>query len=56
MKAPLLAVLAIAVQVIVNHKYLANFVMIGWVLAALTFNGAGLDHPLVLYAAWPDLT
>jgi len=52
----LLAVLAIAVQVIVNHKYLANFVMIGWVLAALAFNGAGLDHPLVLYAVWPDLT
>ncbi|MEW7848953.1 M1 family aminopeptidase [Massilia aurea] len=52
----LIAILAIAVQVIVNHKYLANFVMVGWVLAALVFNGAGLNHPLVLYAVWPDLS
>lgn len=52
----LIAVLAIAVQVIVNHKYLANFLMIAWVVAALLLNGAGQNNPLLLYGVWPDLT
>lgn len=52
----LVAVLAIAVQVIVNHKYVANFLLIGWVLLAITLNGMGLEHPLVLYAVWPDVS
>jgi ABC-2 type transport system permease protein len=52
----LIAVLAIAVHVIVNQKYLANFFMIGWVLLALTLNGMGQNHPLLLYAIWPNLT
>lgn len=49
----LIAVLAIALHVIVNHKYLANFLLLGWVLAAIILDGMGLDHPLVLYAVWP---
>lgn len=52
----LVAVLAIAVQVIVNHKYLANFLMIGWALAAILLSGMGQNHPLLLYGVWPDLT
>ena len=51
----LIAVLAIAVQVIVNHKYLANFLMVAWVLAAILLNGTGQDHPLLWYGVWPDL-
>lgn len=53
-KYALIAVLAVAVQVVVNHKYLANFAMIGWVMAAILLGGMGLDHPLLLYGAWPD--
>ncbi len=52
----LVAVLAIAVHVIVNQKYLANFFMVGWVLLALTLNGMGQNHPLLLYAILPNLT
>jgi len=52
----LIAVLAIAAQVVVNHKYLANFLMIAWLVAALLLNGAGQNHPLLLYGVWPDLT
>lgn len=52
----LIAVLAIAAQVIVNHKYLANFLMIAWVVAAILLNGTGQNHPLLLYGIWPDLT
>jgi len=51
-----IAVLAIAVHVIVNHKYLANFVLVGWVAAAIVLSSLGLEHPLVLYAVWPNLT
>jgi len=51
----LIAVLAIAVQVVVNHKYLANFLMTAWVLAAILLNGTGQDHPLLWYGVWPDL-
>jgi hypothetical protein len=50
----LIAVLAIAVQVVVNHKYLANFFMVAWLVAALLLNGAGQNHPLLLYGVWPD--
>lgn len=52
----LIAVLAIAVQVIVNHKYLANFLMIAWVLAAILLAGTGQNHPLLLYGVQPDLS
>ena len=52
----LIAVLAIAVQVIVNHKYLANFLMIAWVVAAILLSNMGQNHPLLLYGVWPELT
>lgn len=55
-KYALIAVLAIAVQVIVNHKYLANFMMIAWIVAAILLAGTGQNHPLLLYGIWPDLT
>ncbi|MCG2585449.1 M1 family aminopeptidase [Massilia sp. TS11] len=49
----LLAVLAIAVQVLLNHKYLAYFVMILYYLAILSFPVLGLDHPMLLYGVSP---
>jgi ABC-type transport system involved in multi-copper enzyme maturation permease subunit len=50
----LLAVLAIAAQVVLNHKYLAYFFLILYYAADLTFAGFGLDHPLLLYGRTPD--
>ncbi|OON64452.1 hypothetical protein B0920_14320 [Massilia sp. KIM] len=50
----LAAVLAIAVQVIVNQKYLAYFFLIGFYLVAATLAGLGLDHPLLVYGYGPD--
>lgn len=52
----LVAVLAIAVQVIVNHKYLAYFILIGFYLVAATLAGLGLDHPLLVYGFAPEFT
>ncbi len=48
------AVLAMAVQVLVNQKYLAYFVMILYYLARATFASLGLDHPMLLYGASPE--
>jgi ABC-2 type transport system permease protein len=50
----LLAVLAIALQVIIDNKYLAYFALILYYLATVTFAALGLDHPLLLYGATPD--
>jgi hypothetical protein len=50
----LLAVLAIAAQVVINHKYLAYFALILYYAATLTFSSLGLDHPLLLYANTPE--
>lgn len=50
----LVAVLAIALQVIVNHKYLAYFAMILYYVATLTFGTLGLDQPLLLYGVSPS--
>ncbi|MES2320565.1 MAG: M1 family aminopeptidase [Pseudomonadota bacterium] len=50
----LIAVLAIALQVLINQKYLAYFAMILYYLARLTFGTLGLDHPLLLYGSTPD--
>ena len=50
----LLAVLAIALQVLINHKYLAYFAMILYYAATLTFSTLGLDHPMILYGTSPD--
>jgi ABC-2 type transport system permease protein len=50
----LAAVLAIAVQVLVNQKYLAYFVMILYYVARASFNTLGLDHPMILYGNSPE--
>ncbi|MFL6708701.1 MAG: M1 family aminopeptidase [Massilia sp.] len=50
----LLAVLAIALQVLINNKYLAYFAMILYYAATLTFSTLGLDHPMLLYGTSPD--
>jgi hypothetical protein len=50
----LLAVLAIAAQVVINHKYLAYFALILYYAATLTFASLGLDHPLLLYGDTPE--
>jgi ABC-2 type transport system permease protein len=49
----LLAVLAIAAQVVINQKYLAYFALILYYAATLTFASLGLDHPLLLYGDTP---
>ncbi|MES2019607.1 MAG: M1 family aminopeptidase [Pseudomonadota bacterium] len=50
----LMAVLAIALQVLINQKYLAYFAMILYYVARLSFGTLGLDHPLLLYGTTPD--
>lgn len=50
----LIAVLAIATQVLINHKYLAYFVMILYYAATLSFDSLGLDHPMLLYGTSPE--
>ncbi|MDB5906573.1 MAG: hypothetical protein JWP34_687, partial [Massilia sp.] len=50
----LLAVLAIALQVLINQKYLAYFAMILYYGATLSFGSFGLDHPMLLYGTTPD--
>jgi ABC-type transport system involved in multi-copper enzyme maturation permease subunit len=52
----LLAVLAIAAQVLINNKYLAYFVLILYYAATLVFSGFGLDHPMLLYGQTPQFT
>jgi ABC-2 type transport system permease protein len=52
----LVGVLAIAVQVLVNNKYLAYFAMILYIAAILSASSIGFDHPLLMYAAPPELT
>ena len=50
----LVAVLAIALQVLINHKYLAYFAMGLYYAATVTFGTLGLDHPMILYGTSPD--
>jgi ABC-type transport system involved in multi-copper enzyme maturation permease subunit len=52
----LLAMLAIAAQVLINNKYLAYFVLILYYAATLAFSGLGLDHPMLLYGQTPSIT
>jgi hypothetical protein len=52
----LLAVLAIAAQAILNHKYLAYFALVVYYVATLFLGGFGLDHPMLVYGALPDVT
>ncbi|MBZ2208951.1 ABC transporter permease/M1 family aminopeptidase [Massilia soli] len=50
----LLAVLAIALQVLFNHKYIAYFAMIVYYVGSITFGTLGLDHPMILYGTSPQ--
>jgi ABC-2 type transport system permease protein len=52
----LVAALAIAVQAILNHKYLGYFVLVLYYIASITLSSLGLDHPMLLYGALPDVT
>jgi len=51
----LVGVLAIALQVLINNKYLAYFAMVLYIAAILSFPSLGLDHPLLMYAAPPEM-
>jgi ABC-type transport system involved in multi-copper enzyme maturation permease subunit len=55
-KYALIAALAIAVQAILNHKYLGYFVLVLYYIASITLSTLGLDHPMLLYGALPDVT
>ena len=52
----LVAVLAIALHALVNHKYLSNFVLAGWLVAMVSLSSMGLDHPLLRYAFVPKFS
>ncbi|QOY96527.1 hypothetical protein IM543_05045 [Massilia sp. UMI-21] len=52
----LLAVAAVAVQVIVNNRYLAYFILIAVYLVTATAQGVGLDHPMLVYGSTPPFT
>jgi hypothetical protein len=52
----LLCVLAIAVHVIINQKYLGHFVMVLYYAAAVTMPLIGLEHNLFIYGAAPEHT
>jgi ABC-2 type transport system permease protein len=52
----LLAVLAIALQAIINQRYLAYFVLVLYYVASFTLSGFGLGHPMLLYGTFPDIT
>ncbi|HEU4375203.1 MAG TPA: M1 family aminopeptidase [Telluria sp.] len=49
----LIAVLAIAFQVLFNQKFMAYFAMILYYAATITFGSLGLDHPMLLYGTTP---
>ena len=51
----LLAVLAIAAQAILNDKFLAYFALVVYYVATLFLAGFGLDHPMLVYGALPDV-
>ncbi|MCC2958121.1 hypothetical protein LK542_21080 [Massilia sp. IC2-477] len=52
----LLAALAVAVQVIVNNRYLAYFILIALYLVFTTAASIGYDHPMLVYAGSPSFT
>ncbi|WUR14152.1 M1 family aminopeptidase [[Empedobacter] haloabium] len=51
----LVAVLAIAMQVLIGHKYMAYFAMIVYYVATIVLAGFGLEHPLLLYGVTPEI-
>lgn len=52
----LLAVLAISLQVIVNHKYLAYFLIVLYYAATIALPAMGIEHPMFRYAVTPHIT
>jgi ABC-2 type transport system permease protein len=52
----LMAVLAIALQVLLNHRQLAYFAMVGYYVLSITAGVMGWDHPLAIYANNPSIT
>jgi hypothetical protein len=48
------AVLAIAAQVLINHKYMAHFAMIVYYVASITLPSLGIEHPLLVYGTSPS--
>ena len=50
----MVAVLAIAAQVLLNHKYMAHFVMILYYVATITLPSLGLDHPMLVFGTSPN--
>ncbi|QGZ43206.1 hypothetical protein GO485_20245 [Pseudoduganella flava] len=51
----LLAVLALAAQVLIGHKFVAFCVMIVYHVASIALPALGFTHPMVLYAWTPDI-
>ena len=51
----LLAVLAIALQSIINQKYLAYFAMVLYYIVTLTIHAFGFENPLWLYGVSPAI-
>ncbi|WP_229507886.1 ABC transporter permease [Massilia sp. Dwa41.01b] len=51
----LLAVLAIAVQVLCARKYLGYAVLVALYVGFTAVQGRGIDHPLLLYGVFPQL-
>jgi len=51
----LLAVLAIALQAIINQKYLAYFAMVLYYIVTIAIHGFGFEHPLALYGVSPRI-
>ncbi|MFZ4529474.1 MAG: M1 family aminopeptidase [Undibacterium curvum] len=52
----LLAVLAMSLQVIVNNKYVAYFLMILYYIASIALPALGVEHPMVIYGNTPGVT
>lgn len=50
----LLAVLAMTLQVMINQKYIAYFVMILYFIATIAGQLMGLEHPMILYGQVPS--
>jgi ABC-2 type transport system permease protein len=51
----LLAVLAIALQAIINQKYLAYFAMVLYYVVTISLHAFGFEHPLLMYGVSPPL-
>ena len=52
----LIAVLAMAIQVIINNKYVGYFIMIAYYIAQVSLPGLGFEHPMIVYGNIPSVT